>query len=360
MSYFRQLDGLRAFAITLVIVEHFGGPLGRFYSGGYYGVDLFFVISGFLITSILLKNQHRHFSSAYKTFMGRRVLRIFPIYYLALLIFFIVDFSSTRSDIAWLVTYTWNYQAPHQKNELFYLWSLSVEEQYYLFWPLLVLFFRNRLKVLFSLTLLVIFIGYGQLLWNIMPLLKEYNYTGLVNRMGSLGTGSAGAIAIAMGWKPRYLYKSIGVEIIVLVLLVIALVSEGSIRLPILGICSLVLVLKSVNGGFQLPLINRVLSNSRAIFIGRISYGIYIIHWPLGIFITLYLFDPIWLNIDFSSLGVFEKLRWNAWVIKFPIVYLATIGVAYLSFRYFEKPFLDLKDKYFSVEKPVAAKNALG
>jgi len=354
-NYFRELDGLRAFAITLVIIEHFGGPLGSFYSGGYYGVDLFFIISGFLITSILLKSQDSSFWEAYRMFMGRRVLRIFPIYYLALFIFYAVDFASSRADIGWLVTYTWNYAAVWNKNELFYLWTLSVEEQYYLFWPLLVFALRYRTRTLFAITLLIVVIGYGQLLFDLFPTLTPSNYTGLFNRMGSLGLGSAGAIAVSRGWNLNVLSESLSIEIVTIGVLAWALTASSNcnVRLPFLGLCSLIIVLKAVIGEFKIRQIGAVLSSNIAVFIGRVSYGIYIIHWPLGIMLTIYVFDPVWLQIDFSNLGHLENLRRHSWIFKLPMVYVATVVVAYFSYRYFEKPFLNLKDRWFPIGQRV-------
>ena len=81
MKRIDQVDGLRFIAVVFVLIEHFASIIGKYISAGYYGVDLFFVISGFLITGILL-NSKGTFGSVYKKFIGRRTLRIFPLYYL--------------------------------------------------------------------------------------------------------------------------------------------------------------------------------------------------------------------------------------------------------------------------------------
>ena len=118
-TYFPKLDGLRAIAILLVLVHHFGGFLAGFFDAGYYGVDLFFVISGYLITCILLASTET-FGPAYKTFLGRRTLRIFPVYYLALAAMYVLSIGSTRSNIGYLTTYTWNYASQHtDSSEIF-------------------------------------------------------------------------------------------------------------------------------------------------------------------------------------------------------------------------------------------------
>ncbi|RZK26098.1 MAG: acyltransferase, partial [Flavobacterium sp.] len=74
-KYYPKIDGLRFVAITLVLFEHFPPWIGRYFSGGYYGVDLFFVISGFLITKILYQSKEHNFFKAYMGFLGRRTLR---------------------------------------------------------------------------------------------------------------------------------------------------------------------------------------------------------------------------------------------------------------------------------------------
>jgi len=202
LTYRPQLDGLRCVAISFVLIEHFGGYLGTFVAGGYYGVDLFFVISGYLITAILLKAQHPSFAASYRVFLGRRALRIFPAYYALLFLLLLLDFGPVRESFPWLATYTFNYPAAlweteGRDNQLFYLWSLSVEEQFYLLWPPLVLALRNRRNCLLGVTAAIIAVGYAQATHSIVHALTPFNYTGLINRMGSLGLGASGAIYVS-------------------------------------------------------------------------------------------------------------------------------------------------------------------
>ena len=202
--HYPQVDGLRAIAISLVMIEHFGGEIPKHFSAGYYGVDLFFAISGFLITAILLRTQGS-FRDAFRTFMGRRLLRIFPVYYLTLLVLFVLHFENTRRDIFWLATYTWNYAVVSRGGgQLTYLWSLSVEEQFYLFWPILVLSLRRKNSVLLVLTMAIVIFSYCQLVFRVVPELSPYNYHGLINRMGSLGLGAVGAIALLTDGSPGF------------------------------------------------------------------------------------------------------------------------------------------------------------
>ncbi len=148
MKHFKQLDGLRFVAVFLVLIIHFATIIGMHFSAGYYGVELFFVISGFLITTILLKTEEP-FGIAYKKFIGRRTLRIFPIYYLTIFILFIIGNKYVHEYLIYCLTYTYNYiyfKVP--VNSISHFWSLGVEEQFYLFWPFLILSLRNNLKLL--------------------------------------------------------------------------------------------------------------------------------------------------------------------------------------------------------------------
>lgn len=132
-----------------------------------------------------------------------------------------------------------------------------------------------------------------------------------------------------------------------ILILIIALLIPFPEKVIILGICSLYLVLKSVNGGFLLNKIDAILTNKHIIFIGTISYGIYLFHLPIAYFFTKYIFDPIWLKINFENLGIFKKLQWNSWVIKFPLYSLLSILFASLSFKFIEQPILKLKNRLF-------------
>jgi len=135
-----QLDSLRAFAVIAVLVHHFV-PVEKiipegFLTLGLLGVRFFFTLSGFLITGILLRGQ------TIKTFYIRRALRIFPAYYLCLLVVFALDIAGVRQYFWWHVTYLSNVLfafRPGIPSSTGHFWSLAVEEQFYLVWPWLVL-----------------------------------------------------------------------------------------------------------------------------------------------------------------------------------------------------------------------------
>jgi len=353
-SYFPKIDGLRFVAIFFVLVAHFATYMGEPISAGYYGVDLFFVISGFLITSILLKTEKGRFKNNYFNFLGRRTLRIFPIYYLSLIILWILNLDTVRENIFSLLTYTWNYTlAKHQLSDspVIHYWSLSVEEQFYLFWPLVILFVRKNRFLLTTLVCLIVITGYAQILFNIFPSLSLYNQFGLLTRMSSLGMGALGAIA-SLNWTlPTKVFKSKHVECAVLFLLFVSLIIVHPIKFVIMGVCSIFFVIKSAYFPFSTKCFNSFLLNKRIIYIGTISYGIYLYHIPIAYYIDRYLFDPIWNQIDFASLGFFRKLEFHPWVFKFPINTSVTIVFAIMSYKYLEKPILSLKSRWFTYKE---------
>lgn len=350
MKHIKQLDGLRFIAIFLVLLQHFAFYIGNRINAGYYGVDLFFVISGFLITTILY-NSKESFWPSYKKFLGRRTLRIFPLYYATIIILFCLNFPYVREYILYLLTYTHNFAIVYFKipsSHSTHFWSLSVEEQFYLFWPFLILGLRTKMKLLkVSIIALIIFCA-AQVVYKLIPALTPYNYYGLIPRAYSLAMGGLGAILFAQGKIPLSILRMKWLEPVVVVSLMLLLFFQPTIKLILLPIISIYLILKTAYQGFSFNFINKFLSNNKITYIGAISYGIYIFHLPLAYYLTTYVFDPfIWKQIDFSKFGSFAKIEFHSWVIKLPLYSLISIGVAHLSFKYFEKPILGLKDKLF-------------
>src|ERR1035437_920354 len=165
-SYIIQLDGLRFFAILSVMIGHWlqwqinrpiinGFPFGN-------GVTLFFVLSGYLITDILLKNKRKYVDisipkiTLIKSFYIRRVLRIFPLYFVTIFFLFFISYKNTHEIFPWLVTFTSNiFQSINNTyvGEFNHFWSLAVEEQFYLFWPWLIILIPTKYseKIIFGL-----------------------------------------------------------------------------------------------------------------------------------------------------------------------------------------------------------------
>lgn len=154
-GYMPQLDSLRAIAVFFVLLEHWLNeiPLLKLFPFGMSGVTLFFVLSGFLITQILLKsrdlseqkNQNRIHSA--KQFYIRRTLRIFPVYYLTILILYIFNVQNIRDKILWFLFYASNiyfFKINNWDGNLSHLWTLAVEEQFYIIWPFIILFIPKK------------------------------------------------------------------------------------------------------------------------------------------------------------------------------------------------------------------------
>lgn len=349
-EYKLKLDGLRCVAIMLVLLEHFAYVIGSKVSGGFYGVNLFFVISGFLITSILMKNAEQGFFQSYKLFLGRRFLRIFPIYYLTIFFLVLINTKGIKGDLFYLLTYSYNYRLGYTEDwspvyKLY--WSLSVEEQFYIFFPIIIILLRKNLKAILVVCILFVLVADIQILFNSFHSSK-YNYVGLLTNMAPLSIGAIGAVLMGMGLIPEKFFSSIAVEVFMFILLIFLLTSDSwTLRMTACPFLSLYLVIKSTSFQFSLLTVEKVLSNKWVVFTGRVSYGVYVYHLILGTFFTQYLFDPLWTKIPFSELGVFRKVEYNSWIVKLPIITVLSIGFAYLSYILIEKPLLNLKDKYF-------------
>lgn len=208
------LDGVRGCAILLVLMGHLGdsisGEFGLSFPGfgathlGWAGVDLFFVLSGFLITGILYDAKGR--DGFFKTFYARRALRIFPLYYTAIIVTMILALllpglvSLGDQNSGWLFIYMTNFMAGASGSEdpfgvLTHFWSLAVEEHYYLVWPAIVFFFQRN-------TLMKIAIGAWVVAFIVRYLsidetghMTYFGYMTTFARMDALAAGSFVALA---------------------------------------------------------------------------------------------------------------------------------------------------------------------
>ncbi len=150
-DYIPQFDSLRAIAVLLVIVHHWvpENSILNYTPNGPLGVNIFFVLSGFLITGILLKSKKQVEThglarkTVFRNFYIRRTLRIFPIYYLLLIVLWYLKDPSIQKDGVYYFTYTSNflfYSEQFFPGRLAHLWPLAVEEQFYIIWPFLIIF----------------------------------------------------------------------------------------------------------------------------------------------------------------------------------------------------------------------------
>ncbi len=352
--YYPAIDGLRALAILLVVFLHNFGFLNYFFFG-WLGVDLFFVISGFLITGILMDSVGQ--TGYLKNFYMRRVLRIFPVYYLALFIclYLLPRIPSLNYDPGYYYDnqfYMWTYlqnwlfifKAPDSNQMLLHTWSLAVEEQFYLFWPLVILLLRKPKRLLVFSVILLILTGLGRyLIWQ--QQIEELRYSSLFTftRIDGLCIGSI--ISMLIRIDPKILRKNI-----TYIVLLLAGVNFGfyfingmnNNNLPFLAFVGYstfamlfgLLVFEAAEG--RSKLIELLFNNSLLRFFGKISYGFYVFHWP----VYLIFFDRLKLQmLTMTSLKTAELLAAT-------LVTAIAILISMLSYRYFEIPFLKLKAKY--------------
>ncbi len=359
LRHMPSLDSIRGLAVLMVVLFHgfgsykwqllFGLRVGAlvtsFLACGRFGVDVFFVLSGFLITGLLMKARDRR--DFYQNFYLRRVLRILPVYLLMLAVLKLahtVDWRFVVAAVLFLANFSRIFGAP--LNEYGSLWSLAVEEHFYLLWPTCVRRLRERtLFILLCLTLagepllrliaahisshidihyktpfVLDFIAYGALL----SLLVQTERIHLENaaRIGGILLAVSSALIALIIWLAAFHFGA-------------TLDALGD--LPFCwGACGLILVGLSRD---HARLIRTGRTDSRGVlpFFGYISYGLYLVN--------VFVFAKTRGLIEHHySPSVTDRIAFYA-----PVVLLCigiSTGLAYLSRRYFEGPILSLKDRW--------------
>ncbi|WP_296948664.1 acyltransferase family protein [uncultured Massilia sp.] len=341
--YRPDIDGLRAIAVLSVMVFHaFPGAL----RGGFAGVDLFFVISGFLIGSILIVNLQRG-TFTFADFYARRIRRIFPALFVvtgATLAF--GWFALFPDELAQLGKHVlggagfvanfvlWNevgyFDTAAETKPLLHLWSLGIEEQFYIFWPVLLLFARRRRR---AMLLLALGLGLASFLVNIGGLHKYPSATfySPASRVWELLAGAALAWVRVHGCAltaTARLYdgttaaidfaspRARNVQSIIGALLVVgALLTLKSTR-PFPGWSALLPVSGAVlliAAGPQAWINRHVLSNRHLVGIGLISYPLYLWHWPLLSFAQIIEAGAPARSLKLACLGAAVVLAWLTW-----------------------------------------------
>lgn len=346
-SHYPALDGLRGVAILLVVLYHnFDFIKQSFF--GWLGVDLFFVLSGFLITTILMNEVDKPFFL--QNFYMRRMLRIFPLYYLCLVIFLIAfpllgwynqELNYFIQHQVWLWTYLQNwlysFQLTDDARMLTHLWSLAVEEQFYLVWPFLILLIRKpgRLFLVMLLLLLSVMV-IRSVIW--FQQIEDLNYTTLYTftRIDGICIGSM--VALLMRFRPGLIDKNIGLVALFLAALNFLFFflnqadKNGYPFFAFVGyttFCAMfgLLVHEVVNNSQSI--FSKIFSIQPLRFFGKISYGFYIFHWPIYLMSRKYLFELT-----------------NSRLLTALLATGAALLVSVISYYYFERYFLQLKNKY--------------
>jgi peptidoglycan/LPS O-acetylase OafA/YrhL len=358
-----ELDGLRGIAILSVTLYRFCKELDPAASPvlaviktasavGGRGVDLFFVLSGFLITGILLRTKSSQ--GYFRNFMARRVLRIFPLYYGALALCLWVlpavlgttAFNVPRSEQVYLWTYVSNIRMSWVNEWCFgpldHFWSLAVEEHFYLVWPLIV--FCLSAKALLRLSLaLVVGVGMVRAAASLRPEWSVAVEVLTTFRCDALAFGAIAAILMLTLRENEQVARvrraaTLALPVTLLGAVGLLLFGKGFLAIPqtVIPLACAVALLVLVTGPRR-GLLSRVMQYPLLRWFGRYSFGMYVVQLPL---MTLL---PLTLSASTAFAGISPVLTGITYV--FGMLSL-TSAIAWLSYHTMEKHFLGLK-KYF-------------
>ncbi len=359
-----DLDGLRGIAILLVCLFHFNlvattpGLFGRVVDASFqhlwFGVDLFFVLSGFLITKILLEAKGS--ASYFSAFYMRRVLRIFPLYYLTLLVYLFVSIvrqlhtgkpQDYLTQLAfWVYLQNWALIWHRAIGVIGHFWSLAVEEQFYLVWPLVIYWLSRRglkrlcfalIGIAFLVKLAILFFQFPS------PDLCVYaSYTLTPARLDTLAIGGLAALLATSGrenYRPGLL--------LVLCLIPAAILFfveftqgqnkfrfkavEYSMLAPLFGF----FVARSAFRSGKRGLTERFLRSRPLQAAGKFSYAMYVVHWPLHLFMSVWAAEII--------VRQPPGLQTPAKIAYILLAILLTYALGWISWHLIEKRVLSLK-----------------
>ncbi|WP_175345351.1 acyltransferase [Bradyrhizobium sp. ORS 375] len=374
------LDGVRGLAVMMVLVFHFVGsmlttnPVERTILAvakqGVIGVDLFFVLSGFLITGLLYDAREK--PHCLRDFYVRRALRIFPLYYgVLLLVFFVAPqipylqgptLNSLVERQGWAWLYAVNaYLAGHDEWSFSYLnhfWSLSVEEHFYLFWPCAVLLLAGRARALILLSLAI---SFGAMLARIIGLMIGLNWwTTIVLTPFKLDGLALGAAVALIARQPGGFERLVGAlprvagvsgALVVMTFVWTGLVSRegleimGAIRAALFQImlaCLLVWILVAP----EASALSRFFRSRGMVFLGTYSYGLYVYHH----FFSYYFAS----NRTELELAAWVGSHGLAVALQAALGTLASVAVAVLSYELLEKRILRLKSRFGGTGEEIA------
>ncbi|VTX70269.1 O-acetyltransferase OatA [Haemophilus influenzae] len=395
IKYHPEIDGLRAIAVISVIIYHLNE---NWLSGGFLGVDIFFVISGFLITGIIITEIQQN-SFSFKQFYTRRIKRIYPAFItvmalvslIASAIFIYNDFNQLRKTIELATAFLSNFylgltqgyfDLSANENPVLHIWSLAVEEQYYLIFPLILILAYKKfreIKALFIITLILFFI---LLATSFIPanfykeVLHQPNIYYLSNlRFPELLVGSLLAIYHNLSNKVQLSKQVNNILAILSTLLLfsclflmhnnIAFIPGVTLILPCI-FTALIIHTTSQNNIIKLCLSNKVI-----VFIGKISYSLYLYHW-IFIAFAYYITGEKQINnqsiaivtvltIIFSVLSYYlieQPIRKSKLNFKQSFLYIYFIpSLLLLGFNLYKRQIMRVEQKHIEQESPISNEN---
>jgi peptidoglycan/LPS O-acetylase OafA/YrhL len=350
LNYRPQLDALRALAVAAVVFQHALPATGKTFPFAHAGVRLFFVLSGYLITSLLL-----HFRDASRDvgrwkslgeFYLRRCLRIWPLYFLVITLALAFDVGPVREVFPWLLTHTVNFCVAVRGewiDAFFHFWTLSVEEQFYLVWPFVVLFAPRR--SLSAIALLNFAIGpmfraisvvnHWGVYWTYCPTLAAFDTLGAGSLVAILCHDARLAKSVDRGLSIFALPVGLAGIVVLRVLHYVGVTWPNEVLFDTALALTFAWLVRSAACGFA-GWAGKALELKPIVYVGKISYGVYVYHVILPFLLIAalnWLFNKYELDRSF-----FDSRRQRAFL------GIALLVVPIISWHLFEKPINGLKD----------------
>ncbi|TPM96247.1 acyltransferase [Mesorhizobium sp. B2-1-3A] len=343
-----SLDGLRGCAVLVVMCSHFDGLFGI--TKGNLGVDIFFVLSGFLITSLLLREIADTGTVSFANFYARRVLRLAPALLVCVFVFGAIDLAFgifprniILRSIPAAIFYVSNWVRATDRWNMFefgHTWSLAIEEQFYLIWPIALLFLigrvRNFTAIFAGVLFLVLAIQVNRYMLVARGAPEMWVSAAFHTRADAIFAGALPAIIVAHARiseqfkRLLWLAAPAGVMVIILVLLLPADYLAWKQPFVVASVAVIVLHLSS-NAGSRMHI---AMSADWLVYTGKISYGLYLYHYPIW-YLTVHKFG--------TALSVGEKQAIGLFILA-PVSY----AMAGMSFKYIETPALLMKERFRS------------
>ncbi|HEY5893796.1 MAG TPA: acyltransferase [Chthoniobacterales bacterium] len=342
------MDGLRAVAVISVLIHHFEANIPQWINWGTLGVRFFFVMSGFLITRILLKSREKadtgqsSGSTEFWNFQMRRLIRTMPPYYLAIAIAATLAIPPVRETLAWTLSFCTNFlivQTSYFPLSVSHYWSIAVQEQFYLIWPFLIFFLpKSWFKATFAILIV------AAVLFRLACIqMQVSDVTRWVSLPGSLDTFAIGGILAYVSMShPRLLENSktrlwTGLAAFSLAgvargLRMLDLHNPWTVLIETFEATFMAWVVACSVTGFK-GVVGWILSSPPMTHIGKVSYGIYVYHVLIVILI-----EP-WLE----KIGLGHHAN-DPFRLRFMIQVTAVVAVASVSWHFFEQPMLKARD----------------
>ena len=331
-----SLDGIRGIAVLLVMLLHAHFQFGK---GGAIGVDIFFVLSGFLITNNLLEEYDISGKVSIKNFWIKRFLRLVPAFFILLIFVFIIGLFisdkghskailiETRDALLYLSNISWLWTEIGYERILGHTWSLSVEQQFYFIWPLFICFFIRHIKKKYFFIIIVFF-------FSILSAYKQFGNAPEVFKSFYFESIFIGCLVAISVWNKWFItIESPLIPFFALILILYmglfgfefysGLISIKKYLFLLIPLLSVILLIHSYSNNYSI--INKILSFKPLVFTGTISYGLYLWHIP-----------------------VFRLFKWYSLFppsVSFILKFAVTFSIATLSYFLFEKKVLKFSKK---------------